>query len=141
MSETTRVAVAQMAPRLGELAGNIAALEERILSAGAAGAGLLVAPECATSGYVFESKEEGLASAIELGSPELGRLGAATERAGIAVVVGFLERRGSLLHNSAALFRRVNWSAFIARPTCRAWVSTDLWTRERTRSWSTRRRD
>lgn len=60
-----RVAVAQFEPRVGveNLKANGLAAEERIRLAAEAGAGLIVLPELATTGYVFSSREEAFAHA------------------------------------------------------------------------------
>ncbi|KAA9373390.1 hypothetical protein F5972_35575 [Microbispora cellulosiformans] len=54
----TRVAVAQVAPRVGEPAANRAAAEAAITDAAGAGARLVVLPELVNSGYVFTGAEE-----------------------------------------------------------------------------------
>ncbi len=55
-----RVAVAQIEPRLGENDGNLETCLARLEQAVAAGAELLVLPECAIPGYMFDSAEEAL---------------------------------------------------------------------------------
>src|SRR4051794_31105398 len=62
MLETRPVNVAsvQMAPRVGEYEANQAALAEAIAGAGA---DVVVLPELATSGYVFDSVEEARSAA------------------------------------------------------------------------------
>jgi predicted amidohydrolase len=98
-----RVAVAQTEPRLGEKERNLevclAALEE----AAQAGAALLVLPECAIPGYMFDSAEEALPLAEEIPGPCTEILERESRRLGIHVVCGLLERDGDVLHNAAAL--------------------------------------
>ncbi len=78
-----RVACAQLAPVLGDAEGNLARSAEAI---DAAAAGVVVLPELALSGYVFESVEEARALATPL--PVLEE---AWSRPGVVVVGGFLE--------------------------------------------------
>ncbi|HVV08429.1 nitrilase family protein [Amycolatopsis sp.] len=58
-----RVAVVQFEPRVGveNLKSNEIAVEERLTAAADNGAGLIVLPELATTGYVFETREEAYA--------------------------------------------------------------------------------
>lgn len=58
-----RVAVVQFEPRVGveNLKANAVAVEERLTTAAENGAGLIVLPELATTGYVFESRDEAYA--------------------------------------------------------------------------------
>ncbi|MGL1409557.1 nitrilase-related carbon-nitrogen hydrolase, partial [Vibrio parahaemolyticus] len=53
-----RAAVAQMEPVFGDRAANRQRLCSRITDAARGGAELVVFPECALSGYVFDSAEE-----------------------------------------------------------------------------------
>ncbi|MGC4938701.1 nitrilase family protein [Kribbella sp. DT2] len=60
-----RVAVVQCEPRVGveNLKANALAVEQRLTAAADAGAGLIVLPELATTGYVFETRDEAYAHA------------------------------------------------------------------------------
>jgi len=97
------VGVAQIEPRLGEIDRNLDACLARVEEAAAAGCALLVLPECALTGYVFESPAEALHSALEVPGPEVERLEGACRRLGIHVVCGLLERDGDDLRNCAVL--------------------------------------
>jgi 5-aminopentanamidase len=97
------VAAVQMEPRLGEVERNLEVMLDRLAEASAAGARLIVFPECALSGYGFSSREEGLAHAVSTEGPEVRRLGAACERLGCYCIFGLLERHGSRLFNAALL--------------------------------------
>ena len=59
MSALLRITVVQTDPRLGRIAENLAAITEAIV--GAQGS-LVVFPECALTGYGFESREEATAA-------------------------------------------------------------------------------
>src|SRR5437588_3059609 len=98
-----RVAVAQIDPKLAETERNLDVCLARLDEAVAAGAELLVLPECALSGYMFESAEEALPYAEEIPGPSTEALAAACARTGAHVVCGLLERRGDRLHNAAVL--------------------------------------
>jgi predicted amidohydrolase len=99
-----RVAVAQIEPRLGEKERNLEACLARLEEAAAAGAELLVLPECAIPGYVFDSAAEALPFAEEIPGPATDVLAEACRRLGMYVVCGLLEREGDseLLYNAAA---------------------------------------
>jgi 5-aminopentanamidase len=98
-----RVAVAQMEPKLGESERNLDVGIGRLEEAVAAGAELLVLPECAISGYMFGSLEEAMPFADEVPGPSTDALEAACRRLGAHVVCGLLERDDDLLRNSAVL--------------------------------------
>lgn len=95
------VAVAQLDPKLGERERNLATCLERLEEAAAAGAQLLVLPECAVPGYMFESLEEGLEHAEDVPGPTTEAFEQACERLGVYVVCGMLQRDGDVLRNAA----------------------------------------
>ena len=97
------VAVAQTEPKLGENRRNLETCLARLEEAAAAGAELLVLPECAIPGYMFESADEALPYAEEIPGPSTEALAEACARLGVHVVCGLLERDGDALHNSAVL--------------------------------------
>src|SRR6266498_3708476 len=76
-----RVAVAQMEPKLGESERNLDVGLGRLEEAAAAGAELLVLPECAIPGYMFGSLEEAMPFADEVPGPSTDALEAACRRA------------------------------------------------------------
>ncbi len=97
-----RVALAQFNAVVGDLSGNAARIADWSERARSHGASLVVFPELALSGYPPEDlvlKADFLA-AVDRQLAEL-----ASSIAGIAVLVGFPERRGERLANSAALIR------------------------------------
>jgi predicted amidohydrolase len=85
--QTLKVALAQIAPRLGELETNLARHHELLAEARGNGAGLVVFPELGLTGYQLQD----LASevAIRLDDPRL--TGLAADTAGISAVVSFVE--------------------------------------------------
>jgi predicted amidohydrolase len=98
-----RVAVAQLEPELGEKTRNLEACIARMEGAAGAGAGLLVLPECAIPGYMFDSAEEARPFAEEIPGPSTEALERACARLDLHVVCGLLERDGDALRNSAVL--------------------------------------
>ena len=98
-----QVAVAQIEPRLAALDRNREACLARLEEAAAAGCKLVVLPECASSGYVFDSPEEALGAAEEIPGPFTDALEAACGRLCIHCISGMLERDGDDLRNTAVL--------------------------------------
>jgi len=82
-----RIALAQVAPRLGDLDANLARHLELLDAARDGGAGLVVFPELGLTGYQLQD----LASevAMRLDDPRLARFAAATR--GLSAVVSFVE--------------------------------------------------
>jgi len=98
-----RVAVAQIEPKLAEKERNLDLCLARLEEAASRGAELLVLPECAIPGYVYESADEALPYAEEIPGPSTAVLEEACRRLDVHVVCGLLERDGDVIHNSAVL--------------------------------------
>ncbi len=100
----TRIAVQQLAPRLGDLDHNRALALGAIREALDAGAEVVVLPELITSGYVFASPEEAGRAAIEPGHELLREWADEAARADAVIAGGFCERGDDgRLYNSAAV--------------------------------------
>src|SRR3989440_5897921 len=97
-----RVAVAQIDPKLAERERNLEVCFARMEEAASAGAQLLVLPECAIPGYMFDSGDEALPYAEEIPGPSTEALEHECARLGLYVVCGLLERDGDVLRNAAA---------------------------------------
>jgi predicted amidohydrolase len=82
-----RIALAQLAPRLGRLDENLAQHHELLDEARAGGADLVVFPELGLTGYLLQDLAAEIA--IRLDDPRLGRLAEATR--GLTAVVSFAE--------------------------------------------------
>lgn len=98
-----RIGLAQTAPRLGDVAGN---LDEVLLQLGRGhelGCELVIFPECALSGYMFDDRASAVAAAVTVPGPELTRLVNACRDLQIHCVLGLLEARDGLLWNSSRL--------------------------------------
>jgi predicted amidohydrolase len=98
-----RVAVAQIDPKLGEPGRNLDVCVARMEEAAAAGVQLIVLPECAIPGYMFDSPEEAMPFAEEIPGPSTEVLDRESRRLGIHAVCGLIERDGDALRNSAVL--------------------------------------
>ena len=88
--EPLRIALAQLAPRLGEVEANLARHVEVIEAARAEGAGLVVFPELGLTGYLLQDLAGEVA--MRLDDPRLASLAATT--AGLSAVVSFVEESG-----------------------------------------------
>ena len=93
-------AVVQTDPRLAAVDANLAAIVAGIREARA---DLVVFPECALSGYGFDSREAGLAVAQSVPGPATEAVADACSTHGTTAVFGLLERDGDQLFNSAAV--------------------------------------
>ena len=100
----TRVAAVQLAPVVGDLAGNVERASAALRDVLAAGADLVVLPELTTSGYVFESAEEARGVAVRPDDALFARWAELlAARPGAVLVVGFAELADDGLYNSAAV--------------------------------------
>ncbi|WP_116948947.1 carbon-nitrogen hydrolase family protein [Jiangella endophytica] len=95
------VACAQVAPELGAVSANLDAMAA--LAREAAGADLVVFPECAVTGYPFSR-----ASALEVASPADGpvaeALGSLAASLGVHLAAGVIESAGAQLYDALSLF-------------------------------------
>ena len=98
-----RVAVAQLDPKLADKARNLDACLARLDEAVSQGGELVVFPECAIPGYMFESADEAMPYAEEIPGPSTEALADAAARTGAHVCCGLIERDGDRLHNAAVL--------------------------------------
>ena len=98
----TRITCVQMAPVLGDLAGNLDRAVRATAGAVAEGADVVVLPELVTSGYVFESAEEVRAVAITPEHEVFARWAGAA--GGAVVVAGFAEAGTEAAGEAGALF-------------------------------------
>jgi predicted amidohydrolase len=97
-----RVALAQIAPHLGEVAANLELAAERTRAAAAQGADLVVFPELALTGYLLSDLVPEVAMAAA--DPRLAAL--SREAPGLLVAIGFVEETAEHRYaNSAALLR------------------------------------
>lgn len=104
------VASVQMEPRVGQTAANVACSIERIEQAAAQGASIVVLPELANSGYVFESRQEAFAVAETVpDGPTTQAWIDVARRCRVHVIAGIAEREGARLYNAAAVIGPQGW--------------------------------
>jgi len=99
MSDFTTV-LAQIKPKLGCVADNLALIEERIQRAIGAGKGLIVFPELALTGYFLKDLVPEVARRLD--SPEIRRLVELSRK--ISIAVGFVEVTDDYRFFNSALY-------------------------------------
>lgn len=101
----TRVACIQTRPQLAQVEQNLARQAELCAEAVTAGADLIVLPECSTTGWAFESREQAVSVADSVPDGIACTQWADLCRdAGIHLVAGVAEAAGDHLYNTAVLF-------------------------------------
>jgi len=98
-----KIAAVQMDITILEREKNLANILARLEEAAMSGAKLVVFPECALSGYCFNSLEEAWPIAETVPGPSSERIAAAAARLDCSVIFGLLERDGDRIFNSAAV--------------------------------------
>ena len=98
-----RIAAVQMDVSIGQPDNNMAVMLAKLKEAAAAGAKLICFPECALTGYCFESVAEAMPFAQTLPGPATELFTEACRELGVFAVFGLLERDGERLFNSAVL--------------------------------------
>lgn len=101
---TVRVSAVALPIEIGDVAANLAALREALTRA-EPGPHLIVFTELATSGYVFADIDEARELSLEADDPRLTGLATAVPDGAVAVI-GFCERAGRKLYNSALVLNR-----------------------------------
>jgi len=97
-----RIALAQVAPRLGDLDANLAMASDAVRRAAAEGAALTVLPELALTGYLLQDLVPDVAMRAD--DPRLAALG--NDAPGMLVAAGFVEETDDHRYcNSAVLVR------------------------------------
>ena len=107
MSEGTpssiKVAAVQMDVALMDLEANLRAMEAHMATTAGEGTALTVFPECALTGYCFDSREEALPYAESIPGPSTQRMAEHCARFDMFVVYGLLEQEGDDLYNACVL--------------------------------------
>lgn len=98
-----KVAAVQMDVTILEPKRNLEKILLNLETAAGAGAGLVIFPECALSGYCYSSREEAWPVAEEVPGPSTERIAAAARSWGCTAVVGLLERDADRIFNAAAV--------------------------------------
>ncbi|MEL6063904.1 MULTISPECIES: nitrilase family protein [unclassified Methylobacterium] len=99
-----RVSCLQFAPLIGDVAANMARASDLVRAAAAEGSQLIVLPELASTGYVFESQAEArsLAEPVPDGPTTRAWARLAAEL-GVHIVAGIAESAGDILYNAAVI--------------------------------------
>lgn len=100
-----KIAAVQTNPRLGDKAGNLTVIRARLEEAARLGARLVVFPECALTGYCFDSKDEAWPHGETIPGPSTSLLAEDCRRLGVWAALGMLEQRPAdgALFNACAL--------------------------------------
>jgi 5-aminopentanamidase len=98
-----KIAAVQMDCRLDDKAYNLALIRKRLREAAGQGARLVVFPECALTGYAFESREEAWPHAESVPGPSTEIVAGDCRELGVSAIWGLLEREGQRLFNACAL--------------------------------------
>ncbi len=96
-----RVCGVQLAPDKGRALSNAECAAAEVHAAKSEGANLVVFPEANLTGYVFESRAEAHAAAVETDGPEVAVVADACADTSAWAVIGLIERAGDVLFNTA----------------------------------------
>jgi predicted amidohydrolase len=100
-----KIAAVQMDVFFGKVEANASKVSRHLASLAEHSVDLAVFPEAALTGYCFDSLEDALEVALDLGKPSpLDALRSLTDRLHISAMMGFAEKSGSKLYNSAVFF-------------------------------------
>ncbi|MEX2142575.1 MAG: carbon-nitrogen hydrolase family protein [Pirellulales bacterium] len=98
-----RIAGVQMDVALGAVAANLGRMEKRLAEAAGQGAKLVVFPECAATGYCFESAAEAREVAEPIPGPITERMSQLCREHGTYTAFGMVELDADRLFNAAVL--------------------------------------
>lgn len=102
-AELIKVAAVQMEPKLNDKKGNMAKVLSSIDDAAAAGARLIIFPECVLTAYVFEGQAETSAAAEPVPGPSTEVLGKKAKEKGVYIVAGMVEFHETNFYNVSVL--------------------------------------
>ena len=102
-AQTIRIAAVQIDPKIGDVPHNLETILARVNQASEDGARLIVFPECALTGYGFDSRAEAMPFAEAADGPTARRLADVCQALHVWVVYGFLESDGEKLFNACIL--------------------------------------
>src|SRR2546422_10027569 len=105
MNNTFKIAGAQIDVAIGDVERNLARMQDIVAETARQGARLTVFPECALSGYCFESLDEARPHAQKIPGPATERLAETCRKLDVFVIFGLIEREpaGPRLYNACAL--------------------------------------
>lgn len=100
---TTKIACAQMDCLLGQPQVNLGRITETIRAAAQQGASLVAFPECALTGYAYQSLTEAMPFAETVDGPAAQALTSVCRETGVYAAAGFIERDGESFYNAVML--------------------------------------
>lgn len=103
MSEAIKIAAAQIDIAYASPDENVERFESALREAQKEGARLVIFPECALTGYVFETRQAALGMAQTVPGPSTMRLAQTCRQLDMFCIVGLLEHAGDKLYNACAL--------------------------------------
>ena len=103
MGDVIKIAAVQMEPRIKEKSRNLETIIQRMNVAAGSGAELIVLPECAVTGYVFNSLQEVIPYAENIPGPSTRKLEECCHALGIYAVIGLIEKSDDKYFNAAVL--------------------------------------
>jgi len=103
MTTTFKIAGVQMNVALADPESNLQRMLASLEQTASAGAYLTIFPECAISGYCFESLEEAMPVAEPVPGPSCQAMIEACQRLNVYTIIGLLEADGDRLFNTAVL--------------------------------------
>jgi predicted amidohydrolase len=102
MPPIIKIAAIQMNPKLMKKEKNLEKILLKIREAAANGAQLVVLPECALTGYLYESREEALPYAETIPGPATEKVAGLCQELGVYVIFGLIEKDEKKVYNAAA---------------------------------------
>jgi 5-aminopentanamidase len=103
MADNTIIAVAQLDIKIGQVDANLARLMAYAGEAAGNNADIVIFPECAITGYQFDSREEVQAVAQTVPGPATSAISSFCAELNIHIIFGLLEQSGERLFNSSVL--------------------------------------
>ena len=98
-----KIAAVQMDVALGDIDANVAKMAAHLRATAREGARLTIFPECAASGYCFDSLDEARRHAQPIPGPIVAEIAAACRDVDAYAIFGLLEADGPRVFNAAAL--------------------------------------
>lgn len=102
-ASTIRIAGVQMDVAFGQPDENLATMSEKMEEAAAGGAQLIVFPECAVTGYCFDSLEEARPLAQPIPGPACDSIARTCQQLDVYAIFGMLETDGDDVFNACTL--------------------------------------
>ncbi len=103
MRDKVKIAAIQMDPKIMANRANLDKILLKARTAAGYGANLIVFPECALTGYVFNSREEAIPFMETIPGPSTAELAACCHELDVHIVIGLLEIDANRCFNAAVL--------------------------------------